>query len=503
MRPVACTSSLLLLLATPLISALSSSDLANVFGADATGLTGASVQLPQFEFSVVLNGTFALISLNATSSTPSEVGWMGTGTGTTMGNSDYLITWPNLSKNVTAASSSPWTLSHRAAFGMKQPVVASTDAASSSAALFSYLPELSTTDPASPFTVITYLRPLFFASGLSASTFQPLQPIPTDFIYASGSKSPGNSAESTSFSYHDQAHATILLDLSTPISLRIAPPVEAPIVVVISTAASPNTSSSSVAATPSVAAGSSNSSSNSTSVSSPLPVIAASKMTRRDIYLIAHAVLGSAALLLFTPIAILIGRYLRGLSGWFPVHAGLQLLAASMIIASCALGWIFSEGQHPSDVHKRVGLSIFSLVLVQVGLGAFAHRIPAPNRADLRHSRFPTLFQKHPVRLIHIFLGIVVTVLGFVQIRGGLQEFTMWSDAQYAIPLWAVIVFWVISMLVAVLYIAGWVLEATGRTRSTSQDIEGVEKIASIPVTFDQSLSSSRRSSVKTEGLDV
>lgn len=124
-----------------------------------------------------------------------------------MGNSDYLITWPNLSKNVTAASSSPWTLSHRAAFGMKQPVVASTDAASSSAALFSYLPELSTTDPASPFTVITYLRPLFFASGLSASTFQPLQPIPTDFIYASGSKSPGNSAESTSFSYHDQVSA--------------------------------------------------------------------------------------------------------------------------------------------------------------------------------------------------------------------------------------------------------------------------------------------------------
>lgn len=203
-------------------------------------------------------------------------------------------------------------------------------------------------------------------------------------------------------------------------------------------------------------------------------------MTRRDIYLIAHAVLGSIAFLLFTPIAILVGRYLRRLSSWFNIHASVQLLGSLMVVASCGLGWGFNTGEHANDAHKRVGAVLFVLVAAQVTLGYFSHRISAPRREDVRHARLPTLYRKSPVRLIHIFLGVFITLLGFAQIRLGLSEFTLTSDGQYAIPTWAIGVFWGIVIAVILLYAVGWWVEARGRRQTSSlYDNTGIEKLGS------------------------
>jgi hypothetical protein len=53
----------LLLLAPTLSVALDNSHLAQVFGADATDLTGASVKLRQFTFSVVTNACQSLVAV--------------------------------------------------------------------------------------------------------------------------------------------------------------------------------------------------------------------------------------------------------------------------------------------------------------------------------------------------------------------------------------------------------------------------------------------------------
>lgn len=129
-----------------------------------------------------------------------------------MRNSDYLIAWPNLA--ISSAVAPPWTLSHRAPEGRDQPTVASTASATSTSALFTYLPALSTSDSSSPYTVIAYLRPLTFPSGLSTTSFPPLSAAKTTFIYASSSKSPDDTAENASLSQHDQVSNQFYLDKS-------------------------------------------------------------------------------------------------------------------------------------------------------------------------------------------------------------------------------------------------------------------------------------------------
>lgn len=126
-----------------------------------------------------------------------------------------------------------------------------------------------------------------------------------------------------------------------------------------------------------------------------------------------------------------------------------------------------------------LGLALLILVILQVTLGAVSHRVPAPKREDVRHARFPTLSRKSPVRILHICLGIAITVAGFTQVRLGFREFRMYSDGQTHVPHGVVIVFWVLAALVAVLYLGGWVLEGFKPNNSIPHGKEGVEKVSS------------------------
>lgn len=133
-----------------------------------------------------------------------------------------------------------------------------------------------------------------------------------------------------------------------------------------------------------------------------------------------------------------------------------------------------------TDPTDSLGILIAVLVIGQVALGSFAHRIPAPAREDARNAYFPTLFRKHPVRLTHIFLGIAITVLAFGQIRLGFSEYTKYSDGGYAIPSWVSILFYVLVILSVVAYGGGWLLEAFGRTRGAIYNATGMAKFGSV-----------------------
>lgn len=121
-----------------------------------------------------------------------------------MQNADILVAWP------TAAG---WTLSHRQSpSGENMPVVASTVAATSTSAFYTYLPELSTIDAASSFTAVTYLRFLAAPADYpSTSTFTSLTKASTRFIYASSSIKPDGDAEDAVLTQHNQVRSLLPL----------------------------------------------------------------------------------------------------------------------------------------------------------------------------------------------------------------------------------------------------------------------------------------------------
>lgn len=126
-----------------------------------------------------------------------------------MPNADFLVTWPNLE---TAGASSAWTLSHRDTPAQVMPVAASTSSGTTTSDFFTYLPALSTTDGTSPFTLVSYLRPLSFPSNyVSTAVTTSITRGVNSFIYASSTVKPANTAETATLTQHDQVRQRLFV----------------------------------------------------------------------------------------------------------------------------------------------------------------------------------------------------------------------------------------------------------------------------------------------------
>ncbi|KAL8276339.1 hypothetical protein RQP46_011264 [Phenoliferia psychrophenolica] len=311
------------------------------------------------------------------------------------------------------------------------PVLASTVAATSTNSFYTFLPAISTSDASSSYTVVSYLRLLAMPSGyVTTSAMKTIARGPQSFIYASSTIKPDSTAENAVLTQHNQAHSSFSLDLSTAITLDAT------------SNSSTSTSSGDAIATASVS------------------------RSKRDMYLIAHATVGSLGLLLFSPMAILIARLFRG-STWFPAHAALNLLAAALVVTAFALGY--------TQVH-RIGIALLVLILVQVVFGAFAHRTKASPHPS---SRLPTLSGKSPVRLVHIVLGVTILGLGLYQVHEGLEEYPDNSDGGETVPRGVFIVYYILISIIAASYLAGWIKEFLGKNQPAGMEGKGVEKVSS------------------------
>lgn len=129
-----------------------------------------------------------------------------------MRDADFLLTWPTI--NSTAFS---WTLSHRspntvAAAGEGQPMVASTDSSTGTAAFYTLVPELTTSDRTSPFSSVAWVRALDPGAtyptpeGVTATL---LTTGSASFIYASATAfaNPQDSAEGARLLQHDNVRS--------------------------------------------------------------------------------------------------------------------------------------------------------------------------------------------------------------------------------------------------------------------------------------------------------
>ncbi|BGP24055.1 carbohydrate-binding domain family 9-like protein [Rhodotorula toruloides] len=425
-------------LAVPLAVALSGHEVAAVFPSSSSSLKGGKIALPRFDLSIISNGTYALYVANASSTSPTSVGWLGVGHGTAMADADFLLAWPTVS-----GSSVNWTLSHRlpnsdtpGAHGM--PVLASSGAGTSTGAFYTLVPALTTSDSSSPFSSVAFTRlvdpgPSYpTAQGVTNTT---LGSGAVDLIYASSSRNPGSANEGqASIGMHNQPTGVASLDLSAPYVLAANESSTPP----------PQTQQA------------------------PPPNAAARR--RRRIF-IAHAALGGLAFAIFIPLAIITARFGRERFAWLPPHAALQILAASMTIVTFALA-VSQTGNLFEDSHQRLGLVLLLLVILQLLVGYLAH-ITLPSALTSSSPSFSRP-RPSPARAIHILLGLTILALGWVQVHTGIKKGGEWYRATLGteeVPRAVRGVFWTLVGLFVLAYLGEWVA-------SIRRGVTGKNKVA-------------------------
>lgn len=317
-------------------------------------------------------GTTMCITANTNSTTVEYIltsrgkrtlGWMGMGFGSQMANTPMVIMWSNSDGTIT--------LSQRQAQREVMPTVV-----------------------ANPPRVATLNDAL---SNTSGSTPQLAYTIPANsdqkqsVIFAFGTQNPGSSAADATLAQHVDS-GVLQLDLTKSSST--------------STGSTGGTSSS--GASTSSGAGTSSS-------SDSIPLLAYQRM------IVAHATFCTVGFLLFLPAGALLARYSRTFTSmWFKGHWIVQFaLAGPSIVIGIALG-IQSVAEagatHLDDDHKRVGVTIFILYLLQCGVGAIIHWVKPSDRT------------RRPLQnYFHAIFGLLIIALAFYQVHSGYK--VEWPNA--------------------------------------------------------------------------
>lgn len=124
------------------------------------------------------------------------------------------------------------------------------------------------------------------------------------------------------------------------------------------------------------------------------------------------------------------------------VHAPLQLLSASLLIAGLVLGVVLGVRIDANDgYHQIIGYVIVGcLVLFQPALGVIRHR-------QHRRGGEKTIFGH-----VHPWLGRILILIGII--NGGLGLHISGDAGSEEVPTWSVIVYSVVAGVVGILYIA-------------------------------------------------
>ncbi|KAJ3086081.1 hypothetical protein HK102_013535 [Quaeritorhiza haematococci] len=114
--------------------------------------------------------------------------------------------------------------------------------------------------------------------------------------------------------------------------------------------------------------------------------------------------------LLLFPLGVYWARYRRSTHNWMTVHASVQIVGFLMLLA---MFWvILAHYQNWSTPHAALGMTIISLIIVQVFLGAF----------NLLGLRIESIMRVRPyVRLFHDLVGPACLVMAVAQVALGLN----------------------------------------------------------------------------------
>ncbi|TFK44663.1 hypothetical protein BDQ12DRAFT_695097 [Crucibulum laeve] len=336
--------------------------------------------------SATVNGSSVEYVLSSTGK--QSLGWMGMGFGRQMANTPMVIMWPNADGGVT--------ISQRSASQEVMPTVDS-----------------------NPPRVAEASQALSVTSG---STPQLVYTIPANsdtkqfVIYAFSTQSPGSSAKDAPLVQHVD-FGTTQLDLTKVISST--------------SGSSPN----STAGSPT--------SDDTSGVDDTLPLLPYQRV------IIAHAIFCVVGFLLLLPVGALLARYLRTFTPvWFKGHWIIQFaLAGPVIIVGVALGIVSvnkAGAPHLNDDHKRWGIGIFILYLIQCALGAVIHFVKPKQR-----------LRRPPQNYIHAVFGLLIISLGLYQVHSGYDDEWPKTTGRGNLPKGVNVIFWIWVALLPLSYLAG------------------------------------------------
>ncbi|KAI0369693.1 hypothetical protein BV20DRAFT_1036392 [Pilatotrama ljubarskyi] len=137
-------------------------------------------------------------------------------------------------------------------------------------------------------------------------------------------------------------------------------------------------------------------------------------------YIVAHAIFCVIGFLGFLPLGALLARYTRTYTAsWFTAHWICQLaLAGPTIIIGVALGFeavSLAESGGANDVHKKWGIAIFVLYLLQVAIGLTIHYVK-PRSWALGRGRRPAQ------NYFHAVFGLLIIAFAMFQVRTGFRS---------------------------------------------------------------------------------
>ncbi|GJE91563.1 cytochrome b561 domain-containing protein [Phanerochaete sordida] len=163
-------------------------------------------------------------------------------------------------------------------------------------------------------------------------------------------------------------------------------------------------------------------------------------------YIAAHAVLSTLGFVVALPVGALVARWVRTHSDrWFRAHWVIQwVVAFPLILTGFALGVasVAKNDRLPlSDTHKRWGVALFCLYLVQLGLGALVHFVKVP---FLQYRGRPAQNYAHGA------LGVFIIGAGFYQVRTGFRvEWPAYAGTQIGGGANAAWIVWLVLVVTA------------------------------------------------------
>ncbi|KAJ7274841.1 hypothetical protein C8J57DRAFT_1312884 [Mycena rebaudengoi] len=199
-----------------------------------------------------------------------------------------------------------------------------------------------------------------------------------------------------------------------------------------------------------------------------------------------HAHVAFFAFLVALPLGIFAARLLRTFTTrWFYLHAFINFfLTAPLVFTGIGLGYQATEGydgQHWNDPHKKMGLTLLILYIIQVILGALIHYVKIPFR-----------FGRAPQNYLHAVLGLVIVACAGWQTHYGLWvEWPMMTGNAHPVN-WRCKQFWAgIVAITPILYFLGLGLlprqfsqERAARRAGRNRDMKGAVRLVEVEV-FD------------------
>ncbi len=144
-------------------------------------------------------------------------------------------------------------------------------------------------------------------------------------------------------------------------------------------------------------------------------------MSKRNMIVWAHMIIGIFTWLLVFPLGVFIGRFGRTTMRWFPKHRIVQVIGIVLAVVTMFLGFgtIWAQGgHHMNERHHTLGLSLTLLAVFQGLLGQFGHMLWHAKRIRIQN-------------FLHIIIGITIIPLATWNMGLGL-ELWEWAPPDYA-----------------------------------------------------------------------